>query len=197
ILALKNQLLTLALLVSTLGFSQSSKPQFSVIADSLIKVNHKAFNDLDYAIYRNKYDTLKMKIFAERSAKKNYPQGEAFAHIMLGNQYRNKSLFKKSKAALNKNLTISKEKKLIELQIVSLSMLGVVERRLDNIKSGLAYHQNALQRAEQHPEKTKGSQRSIAVSYNSVGNIYLSLKQYDLALQVFNVALKLEREAEY
>lgn len=195
ILALKNQLLALALLVSTLGFSQNSKPQFSVIADSLIKVNHKAFNDLDYAIYKNKYDTLKMKIFAERSAEKNYPQGEAFAHIMLGNQYRNKSLFKKSKAALNKALTISKEKKLIEFHIVSLNMLGVVERRLDNIKSALAYHQDALQLAEQHPEKTKSIQKSIAVSYNSMGNIYLSLKQYDLALHVFNNSLEIEKEA--
>ncbi|TYB76068.1 tetratricopeptide repeat protein [Bizionia gelidisalsuginis] len=179
-------------LVSFSGFPQQQSQNFLAIADSIITVNHKTYNALDYAIYKNKYDTLKMKMFLAKSLEKNYPQGEVYAYIMLGNQYRNKSLFKTSKNFLNQALIISKQKGLIEFHIVSLNMLGVVERRLDNIKSALGYHQDALKLAEQQPIKTKSLQKSIAVCHNSIGNIYLSLKQYDLALEEFNSSLEIE-----
>ncbi len=195
LIPIKKQLFVFTFFISFIGFSQKQPQPFSTFADSVIKVNHKTFNDLDFAIYKKKYDTLKMKIFAAKSLEKNYPQGEAFAYIMLGNQYRNKSLFKKSKANLNKALAISKKKGLIEFHIVSLNMLGVVERRLDNIKSALAYHQKALKLAEQYRNKTKSIEKSIAVCHNSVGNIYLSLKQYDLALKEFNNSLEIDKDS--
>lgn len=189
----KQGLFAFLFLVTHITFAQQQNQNFSAFADSIIALNPKTFSALDYAIYKNKYDTLKMKTLADKSLKKNYPEGEVFAYIMLGNQYRNKSLFKKSKNYLNQALEISKEKKLTEFHIVSLNMLGVVERRLDNIKSALSYHQEALKLADQQPNKTKSIQKSIAVCHNSMGNIYLSLKQYDLALEEFNSSLEIEK----
>jgi len=190
---LRQYLLVLFVLITLNTFAQQKKQDNIRYVDSIITLNHKTFSALDYTIYKNKYDTLKMKALAAKSLEKNYSEGEVFAYIMLGNQYRNKSLFKKSKKYLNQALKISKEKKLVEFHVVSLNMLGVVERRLDNIKSALSYHQEALQLAELQPSKTKSIQKSIAVCHNSMGNIYLSLKQYDLALKEFNNSLEIEK----
>ena len=176
--------------------AQNNKQDFNVFADSIIKVNHKSFDDLEYAIYKNKYDTLKMRILLNKSKIANYPQGQSFANIMLGNQYRNKSLFSESRAFLNNALQISKDYNLIEFQVVSLNMLGVVDRRQDNVRPALDFHQEALALAEAQLKKTKSLQKSIAVSHNSMGNIYLSLKQEDLALEEFKASLKIEESID-
>lgn len=176
--------------------AQKKKQDFSVFADSIIKVNHIEYEDLNYAIYKNKYDTLKMRMLLEKSITAGYIQGQAFAHIVLGNQYRNKSLFKDSRRFLNNALTISRENDLKEYEIVSLNMLGVIDRRQDNIRSALDYHQDALALAEATIKKTKSIKKSIAVSYNSMGNIYLVLKEQDLALEVFKKSLKIEESID-
>ncbi|WP_452223997.1 tetratricopeptide repeat protein [Lacinutrix chionoecetis] len=174
------------------SYSQDQKQDFTVFADSIITVNHKSYDDLEYAIYKNKYDTTKMRILLTKSIQANYPSGQAFANIMLGNQYRNKSLFSEARTFLNKALEVSEKNNLIEYKVVSLNMLGVVERRQDNVRPALDYHQEALSLAEAEANKTKSLQKSIAVSHNSMGNIYLSLKQEDLALKEFNKSLKIE-----
>lgn len=176
------------------GFAQNNN--FSTFADSIIKIKHATFEELDYAVYKNKYDTLKMQQFLQKSKILNYSQGEAFANIMLGNQYRNKSLFDKSILYLNNALDIAEKNNLIEFEVVSLNMLGVVDRRQDNIKSALDYHQKALALAEKQTKQTESLKKSIAVSHNSMGNIYLSLKQYDLALNEFNKSLSIEKEVQ-
>jgi len=172
--------------------AQKKKQDFPVFADSIIKVNHKNYDDLEYAIYKNKYDTVKMRMFLRKSEVANYAYGQAFSNIVLGNLYRNKSLFNQSRNFLNNALTISRDNYLKEYEIISLNMLGVVDRRQDNVRSALDYHQEALMLAEATVEKTKSIRKSIAVSHNSMGNIYLVLKEQDLALEAFNKSLKIE-----
>ncbi|AUC82672.1 tetratricopeptide repeat protein [Lacinutrix sp. Bg11-31] len=198
IILYKNHCLTLLLLLCTITLVQAQKNRqdFNVFADSIIKVNHKNYSDLEYVIYKNKYDTLKMRVLLNKSKDANYPQGQSFANIMLGNQYRNKSLFNKSRTFLNNALQISKDHNLLEFKIVSLNMLGVIDRRQDNVRSALDYHQEALAIAEAQPVKTKSLQKSIAVSHNSMGNIYLSIRQYDQALEEFNKSLAIEIAAK-
>ena len=177
-------------------FAKAQKEQdFSKFADSLITLQIKDYNKLEYAIYKHKYDTLKMRIFEQKSILNYYKEGEIFANIMLGNQYRNKSLFPKAEKILKAALQRSKEENLIEYQIVSLNMLGVVYRRQAMVKEALDYHQKALQLAENEKNKTETLNKSIAVSYNSMGNIYLELKEYNLALEHFNKSLAIEKEA--
>ncbi|WP_397363794.1 tetratricopeptide repeat protein [Olleya sp. R77988] len=197
----KNKIaIQLILILITCNFSTSLLAQktidFSKIADSLITVNHKSYADLEYAIYKNKYDTLKMRVFEQKSIDKNYAEGVVFANIMLGNQYRNKSLFKKSESLLKNALKISRDNNLVEFEIISLNMLGVIFRRQTIVKEALDYHQEALRLAESQPETTKAHLKSIAVSHNSMGNIYLTLKEYELALNQFNKSLAIEEEAK-
>lgn len=179
-----------------MGNSQDKKQDFSVFIDSLITVNHKNYSDLEYAIYKNKYDSLKMTTFLQKSKAANYFEGIIFSKIALGNQYRNKSLFDDSKKVLKSALKTAREHKLIEYEIVSLNMLGVVNRRQDRIRPALDYHQEALALAEMQPEKTKNIQKNIAISHNSMGNIYVSTRQYELALNEFKQSLAIEIEAK-
>jgi len=176
--------------------AQNRKQDFNVFADSVIKVNHKNYSDIEYAIYKNKYDTTKMKTLLQKSVTANYLEGEVFANIALGNQYRNKSLFDKAQAALNAALDTAKKNSLIDFEIISLNMLGVVARRQDRIRPALDYHQDALVLAESQPKKNRSRQISIAVCHNSMGNIYLSIRQYDLALTEFNKSLIIEIAAK-
>lgn len=192
----KNYHFTLLLTLCSIVFvqAQHDKSNFNAFADSIIKVNHKSYNDLEYAIYKNKYDTTKMKTFLQKSIAAKYTEGEVFANIALGIQFRNKSLFKKAQSALTTALDSARAHKIIEYEIVSLNMLGVVARRQDLIRPALDYHQEALALAESQPKKTKNLRKSIAVSHNSMGNIYLSIRQYDHALKEFKKSLAIEVE---
>ena len=190
--------IVLQMLLFNFAFAQAQnrKQDFNVFADSVIKVNHKNYSDIEYAIYKNKYDTTKMKTLLQKSVTANYLEGEVFANIALGNQYRNKSLFDKAQAALNAALDTAKKNSLIDFEIISLNMLGVVARRQDRIRPALDYHQDALVLAESQPKKNRSRQISIAVCHNSMGNIYLSIRQYDLALTEFNKSLIIEIAAK-
>jgi len=184
--------LIIAFTVIQSGSAQKKHPNFSVFVDSVIVMNHRTYNDIEYAIYKNKYDTLKMRILERKSESANYVHGTIFAKIMLGIQYRNKSFFEKSTTILNEALALSKENALLEFEIIALNMLGVNYRRQNIVKESIDYHQKALSLAEKESKQTKNLQKSIAVSYNSMGNIYLMLKQYDLALEQFSKSITIE-----
>ncbi|RAJ15021.1 tetratricopeptide repeat-containing sensor histidine kinase [Olleya aquimaris] len=183
----------LIFLLSTSIFAQNSS-DFSKTIDSLITINYNTYSGIEGAIRSEKYDTLKMRLLEQKSIDRNYIPGQVFANIMLGNQYRNKSLFEKSESLLNKALTLSRDYNLIDFEIVSLNMLGVIYRRQAIVKEALDYHQEALRLAESQPEINESYLKSIAVSHNSMGNIYLLLKEYDLALDQFNKSLNIEKQ---
>jgi tetratricopeptide (TPR) repeat protein len=80
------------------------------------------------------------------------------------------------------------------MKIISLNMIGVVYRRMDAIKPALDYHKKALDIANMVKKPSKSIKSSIAVSLNSMGNIYLTLKQFDLAIHEFEKSLVIEKE---
>lgn len=169
---------------------------FSKRIDSLISSKISSYVDFETALKNDKNDTLKMSLMARKCEEANYIDGEAFAKTMLGIYYRNKSGFNQSKTFHNNALRLAINSQNVELQVVNLNMLGVINRRTDNIRKALDYHQQALSLAEAETELTTSLKRSIAVSLNSMGNIYLTLNQPDLALERFNRSLKIEKDAE-
>jgi len=72
--------------------------------------------------------------------------------------------------------------------------MGVVYRRMDAVRSALDYHQQALAIADKIENPTNDIKYSTAVSLNSIGNIYIALKQYDLAEAEFLKAMMYEKE---
>lgn len=171
------------------GYSQNN---FETLADSIIGIKTSNYQDIDNTFRAFKTDTLKMMYLSKKSKKTNYYEGESYALNMIGIVYRNLSLYDKAINAHTKAQQLAKKTKNIELETMSLNMLGVVYRRMDAIRSALDYHKQALDLAETANPQSLALKRSIAVSQNSMGNIYLALKQYDLAIRLFQKSLTIE-----
>ncbi|WP_243398962.1 tetratricopeptide repeat-containing sensor histidine kinase [Hanstruepera neustonica] len=139
-----------------------------------------------------KRDTLKMSYLVHKSAKSGYKTGECYALNALGTFFRNISHYDDAITMHTRALRLARELEDVEMEVLSLNMLGVVYRRMDAIRSALDYHKEALDLAETQSPPSLEIERSIAVSQNSMGNIYLALKQYDLALEQFQKSLKIE-----
>jgi tetratricopeptide (TPR) repeat protein len=160
--------------------------------DSLIDAMPKTYNEIDEVLNASRADTTMMRYFAKRSEAKNYYEGQAYAFNQIGRKYRDISQFSKSFILHQKAFDAAEKAKSVEFEIFSLNMISVVFRRTDAIKAALDYSQKALELAEAVKNPSEGIKRSINVSLNGIGNIYLTLGQYDLAIEQFKESMKLE-----
>lgn len=170
--------------------------EFNEAMHIIINENPTAFNTLEDLFKAYKKDSLKMKRLAATSSTINYNEGESYAFIHLGNIDRNISKYKSAINYHEKANELALSANNINLRIISLNMLGVDYRRMDLLRSALDYHAQALKLAHSVETTSTNIKRSIAVSQNSMGNIYLALKQYDPALNQFNKSLIIEQEVD-
>ncbi|MBT8393680.1 MAG: tetratricopeptide repeat protein [Bacteroidia bacterium] len=192
-----NRVLLLILCVSIHNFLFAQgkvDPEFNFQVENIIDQRLIKYSELEDLFKDDINDTLKMQFFAQKSQKENYLEGEAFARTKLGIIYREIAQYNRAIAEhLNAyNLAISSTN--IELQVINLNMLGVVNRRTANYTRAIEYHQDALKIAESQNELSEGLKKGVAVSYNSIGNIYLELNNPDKALENFNRSLSIEEE---
>ncbi len=162
--------------------------------DSILKVRpitYKEINDI-LKYYRN--DTLKMRFLIKEFEKNNYLDGKTYVLNLLGTRFRNYSEYEKSIEIHNDALEVAQAAENVEFRVFSLNMLGVDYRRMDANRTALDYHQEALTLAENIKNPNIGIRRSIAVSYNSMGNIYLLLKQFELAIEQFLKSQEIEKD---
>lgn len=177
-------------------FSQTNLDSlYTVSVGDLISGKQKSYTVIDAKLLRFKNDSLKMKALISTAQSEDLPEIESYAQNALGVIYRNISAYDKAIA------THLKAKKLAELAedteqlVISLNMLGVVYRRMDLVKPALDYHKQAIDIAYSVKNPSFELKHSIAVSQNSMGNIYLTLKQYDLALNQFKKSIVIEKES--
>ncbi|EPR70075.1 DNA-binding response regulator/sensor histidine kinase [Winogradskyella psychrotolerans RS-3] len=123
-------------------------------------------------------------------------ESSSYALNALGVIQRNTSKYNQAIASHKEAEAYADKVESTEFKIISLNMIGVVYRRMDMVKPALDYHTEALKIAYSvvHPSRT--ITENIAVSQNSIGNIYLVLKQYDLAINQFNKSLKIEKSID-
>jgi len=156
----------------------------------ILRSNSNSLLSQKFAPYQR--DTLKLQILARESNQANYIEGETYALNTLGVYFRDKAQYQRAIDLHEQALTLANSTDNSNLKVVSLNMLGVVFRRMDLIRTALDYHTEALKIASKENVLTKDLKQSIAVSHNSAGNIYLVLKQYDLAIKQFEKSLKTE-----
>jgi tetratricopeptide (TPR) repeat protein len=186
-------LITIFLLAISLHAQEPITPDFKAQVESITTKKPNNYQDL-YSLFNTvSNDTLKMQYLSTKSKEAKYLEGESYALNMLGIYYRNSSKYTEAIAFHKQAQELALKANNLELQVISLNMLGVVNRRLDLIRYALDFHKQALDLAETVKEPSLNLKRSIAVSRNSMGNIYLSLKQYDLAFIQFNQSLEIER----
>lgn len=169
---------------------------FVSLVDSTLSQKPSDYRTINKIFRGSTRDTIKMNYLLKKSLKLDYLEGVSFTYNKLGAQYRNISNYQKAIECHTKALEFARLSSNVELEVRSLNMLGVVYRRMDAIRSALDYHKEALDIAEAQDNLTLELKYNIAVSHNSMGNIYLALKQYNLALDQFNKSLKIELELD-
>ncbi|WP_339751263.1 tetratricopeptide repeat protein [uncultured Winogradskyella sp.] len=167
---------------NALTFIESIKPSKYIRIDSVLKPFER--------------DSAKMKLLLATSKANAYNEGSCYALNALGVINRNISNYDKSIKFHQEAKQYAEKANSEELRIISLNMIGVAYRRMDVIKPALDYHSEALKIAYSVINPSNTVNRSIAVSQNSIGNIYLALKQYDLAISQFNKSLEIEKKAD-
>jgi tetratricopeptide (TPR) repeat protein len=174
--------------------AQTVPENFKQLTDSLITAAPSSFTAIHKAMRAHRSDSLYMRFFRQKSKEKGYMAGESYALSELGRTYRNISNYSKAIQLHQEALAIAKKANNLELKISSLNYLGVVYRRTSSVRTAMDFNQEALELAEAVKNPSEGIKRSINVSLNSVGNLYLTLKQYDLAIFYFERSIKLEAE---
>jgi LytS/YehU family sensor histidine kinase len=180
-----------------LSFSQDTYNQtFDNNLDEILFTRTTSYTELESLFREFKNDSVKMKQLNERVVKGSYFEAESYALNALGVIYRNLSKYDKAIDYHEYAEEVATYCQNLELKVLSLNMLGAVYRRMDLVSSALDYHSQALEFARKANPITEQLELSIAVSLNSMGNIYLVLKQYDLAIEQFNKSLEIENKSE-
>lgn len=187
------------LFLAFLSFSNSytQNKQDSIIYSGLKILKHKNNNNyivLDSIFKSHKRDTFFLRQLALKSKQDNNLLAESFAFNFLGIAYRNASLYEQAIELNKHSYDLALKAGDVEMQVVALNMIGVVYRRMDLVKPALDYHTRALEIANKVDNRSNELEASIAVSQNSIGNIYLALKRYDLAISQFMKSLKIEEQ---
>ncbi len=186
--------LTVFLLFGTLWLSLAQNHQVDSLLNYIVTQKIVDNNRLNQLLYNIKKDSVQIKHLAELSRERHFPEGEIFAYNMLGKLYRINANYPKAIYYHQKAYELAKQIGDLYNQIYSLNMQGVVYRRMDAVKSALEYHNKALNLAMTIPVKDKEIWENIAISHNSIGNIYLLLQRDDMALKHFLEALKIEQK---
>lgn len=184
-------------LVFTSSYSQSDYDQdFKNNLDDILFTRTKNYSEIQSLFAKFTKDSVKMKQLNEKAVEASYFEAESFALNALGIIYRNHSMYEKAIDYHDYAEEIATYCENLELKVLSLNMLGVVYRRMDLVSSALDYHSQALEFAKTANPMTEQLRLSVAVSLNSMGNIYLVLKQYDLAVEQFVKSLEIEKETD-
>lgn len=187
-------IILLSLLLSIAVFSQKQKDDMYEKTSFVVENKLSTYKEINNQLRPFKRDTSNVKIMIDVFDKANFFYGKTYAQNQLGIKYRNFSLYDKAIATHKKALETAKQAKSIEFQVFSLNMAGVVYRRLDDYRIALDYSQEALELANQVKEPNRGILRGIAIAHNSMGNIYLLLKQYELAIGEFKKSQIIEKQ---
>ena len=176
------------------AFAQNSyDKEFDDNLNEILFTRTTSYDELESFFGKFKNDSIKMNVLDARVVEANYFEAESYALNALGVIYRNLSMYEKAIEYHEYAEEIATYTENLELKVISLNMLGVVYRRMDLVSSALDYHSQALEFANTANPITEQLRLSIAVSLNGMGNIYLVLKQYDLALEQFNKSLEIEK----
>lgn len=182
--------------ISINGQAQESiKTDFSNNLSSLQDFQPKSFAAIDSLFGQHAKDSIKMQALTERSKSLNYHEVGSYATNALGVIYRNISHYDKSIEAHKIAKDLADQANSDEFKIISLNNIGVAYRRMDLVKPALDYHTQALDIARSIDHPSESISYNIAVSFNSIGNIYLVLEQFDLANKQFQKSLEIEKKS--
>ena len=168
------------------------------IVIAILDKKPKNYFRLQEKLDKVKFSKTQVQELTEVSKKNKYVLGEIYAYNYLGKIYRNESKYDEAIIEHKKALFRAEEYKLLKAQIVTLNKLGVVYRRQDKIRQAIDFHQDAysliIDLEEKKDPDVKDLTISKSITNNSIGNIYITIKQFQLALDKFEEAIKIQKE---
>ncbi len=156
---------------------------FYKFLDTALKIHGVLDQDIDYL--------EQLIVFADEN---DYPIAKIYAFDILAIRYRDGKQIEKSIEYHKKAIKLSEEINNLEAQVVSLNMLGLCYRLISDIPNAIDYHQKALKLASSVKNASKSHYTTIGIAMNSVGKIYMELKQYKYAIEQFNSAVTLHEK---
>jgi tetratricopeptide (TPR) repeat protein len=188
----KYPFVTIFLFFITIQFTYAQQVDFDKSILKLTEEKPTSFSEIDAILKPFEKDSIKMKSALGGFKTNEYNEGASYALNALGVINRNLSNYNKSVKLHKQAYSFADKANNDEFRIVSLNMIGVAFRRMDMIKYALDNHTGALKIAYEYKDPTPTVSYNIAVSQNSIGNIYLALEQYDAALDQFKKSLAIE-----
>ena len=176
--------------------AQKYSESFKETTDSLISKAPQTYHDLDVILKPIQRDTSLMRYFANASTKENYPEGNSYALNQLGISYRDYALYGKAVKLHQMALEAAEVRNNTEFQIYSLTMLSTVYRQTEAIPSALDCAQKVIDLAQSLEQPNEDIKRNLNLSLSSIGHIYRTLGQYDLAIASFKKAIALEAKLD-
>lgn len=153
--------------------------------DSIFYNNNSNPNKLKRADYQKLHDIC---------FNNEYTVGQIYAINSIGRILRRQSNYKEAIKYHKEALKLAKSIGNTDIKIITLNLLGVCYRRQDDVRNALNYHQSALSIANKIKNPSIENKKSISISENSIGNIYMTLHQYNLALEKFEKAIELHKD---
>ncbi len=178
-------------------YSQEEKPSVKKRIRELIIKKSSSIRDVSavFLTYKKNIDTIHLLL--NECINSSYLEGQLIGFNALGRYYRDYSFFNKSIFNHKKAYEIATEIDNVLFQIKILNSIGSVYRRQDDIRNALNYHQKALLKASSIKPPTIDIKQTISIAQNSMGNIYLSLRQYKLALKEFSKSIVTQKEINH
>ncbi|WP_428743570.1 tetratricopeptide repeat-containing sensor histidine kinase [Tenacibaculum sp.] len=170
-------------------YSQQENKSIDSLIHTAVTKKIDDYYELHHFFEQKRFDKKEIDLLLDQSIKNDYKLGEIYAYNLFGVDYRNNAYFDASVESYKKALELARAIKNVDAEIVTLNQIGVVYRRQDKIRNALNYHQMALELADKIEMPNEDTKLSISISNNSIGNIYLALKQYQLALEKFKKSI--------
>lgn len=165
----------------------------SLINDAVTKKEENYYK-VQKHFRRIRFTNEEIANFLKRSQEENYKVGEVFALNLKGRSHRNITEYDKAEEYYKSALELARKIRSVEGEVITLNQLGVIYRRQDKVKGALNYHQAALEIISKIKNPNEDFKVSHSISVNSIGNIYLTIRQYELALAKFQESIEIQKE---
>lgn len=164
------------------------------LTTALLKNKKENYFELQRYFKRVRFSDKQTETLLVKSIAENYSLGVIFAKNLQARSYRHESQYLLAEEKYKEALTLARKYKKIAAEIITSNQIGVLFRRQDKIRRALNYHHAALEIISKQKKETRDLKASKSITINSIGNIYLTLRQYDLALKEFEESIEVQRE---
>lgn len=188
--------LALCLIAIQLSVSQNSNDSIKPITiKEILQQKPSDYFELKKIIKESGKMPIDSLIKLEKESEEiNYTVGKIYALHYKGVYYKYENDYEEALKNLEQGLKLAEQIENESLKILFSNSIGSNYRKQHDIKNALFYHQYALSEARKIKNPTYENKKSISIAENSIGNIYLMIHQYDLAIEKFTNALKIQEE---